>query len=484
MRNIGSITVILLVGIFLIFFSMCNSNIDNLNNEDSFDTPIDKYLDSTINTDEKENVTEGAIYLDTSISMQGYIRDPNYKIPFSLLQHLLHNVLQTSFHHVGISRPTFKCFGSKIITPETPMKHYAINDGKISPRSRYNCTETNIVSIFHEASKNTSSLSVIITDGSQDVYNVNGSLAPGFDRPEFIQSVSNGLIDKEFGVWLIGIMNDFDGYYYNIIPDKNGEINSPHYVKGKRPVYCWVISKNIKKGREFVQYLYDDITRLARTNLEDKKGNMVQVIEIAPGIYPHITLTESKPHKYFKFDNETSERLTFILDWRNSTHHLANKIAKIDFPKVPGKSVLFVLQVRLDFNMQYNWNSFPQKMWQVTVKQSGTFPKTLSTRIPDINKPDSKNLRFVFIDFPHDRLVVLNENERKFKIPVCLYADLYKGLDNCWVKAWSTVIDTEERFIQGKTLYLYEIVSELLKKTIGEKRVGTCLSLALIKRNG
>lgn len=368
------------------------------------------------------------------------------------------------------------------MTPEVPMQHFASSDGNTSPRSQFKCSETNIVGVFQEASRNQSSLSVIITDGSQDVHSVNGALAPGFDRPEFIQAINDGLIEKGFGVWLIGIMNDFDGVYYNIIPDRNGEINKPRYVRGKRPVYCWIISKNVDKGREYLQYLYDDITRLAKTSSEDKNGNMVQAIEIAPGIYPEINLMEPKPTNYFKLDNDTSRRLTYILDWRDAPKRILSKIARSDFPKVPGNNVLFVLQAGLEFKFRYNWNSFPSNMWKVDVNKTHSLPMTAIPMIPDIKKPDSENLRFVFINIPHDRLIVLNDDERVFEFPVCLYADLDKGLDSSWVKNWSTVIDTEERHIRGKTLYLYEVVSELLEKTIGQKRIGACLRLGLIKR--
>jgi len=478
MRTIRLFGFILL---FSIIFWGCPYN-DDIGKEDTFSSQIDTFLDTSKETSNKANVTEGAIYLDASISMQGYISTPTYnRIPFTLLQHMLHNVLQTTFHHVGISKPVFKTFGATIMNPEAPMANYAVTVGSISPRSRFNCSETNIVGVFHEVSKKESSLSVILTDGSQDVHSVNGGLAAGFDRPEFIQAISNGLIERGFGVWLIGIMNDFDGFYYNIIPDRNGEINNPRYFRGKRPVYCWVVSKNVKQGREFVQYLYNDITRLSRTNLEDRNGSVVQAIELAPGIYPEITLIEPRPNNYFKFNNEISNTLTFVLDWRDSSKHKLFKISRIDFPTTPGNNVLFVLQARLELKLQYKWNSFPSTMWQVETGDKNSLIKAIP-KTPDINTLDSENLRFVFINFPYDRLIVLNPRERSFELPVCLHADLETGLDNSWIKTWSTVIDTEERHIQGKTLYLYDVISDLLKLTIGKKRIGTCLRLVLVNR--
>lgn len=474
-----------LAGSMVVFFPQCNSNRNSSVEEEQFKTTIDRLLDPAAKKAEISEVTGGAIYLDISISMQGYISHPRYRIPFTLLQHMLHNSIQTSFHHVGISKPVFRCFGGKIETPATHLMHYAISDGTTQPRARFNLSETNLVAVIQEASRSQSSLSVIITDGSQDVHNDKGELAPGFDRPELIQALNEGLIQKGFGVWLIGIMNDFDGSYYNIVPDRDGQINKPRPVYGKRPVYCWVISKNIDKGREYVEYLYADMIRLARSNSEDKNGNTVHVIEIAPGIFPGIKLIEPKTSDFFRLNNETSVRLIFILDWSDSSRGALSKIAaRCNFPNVPGRDVLFVLQSELDFKLNYHWNSFPSSMWQIDVIKTHSLPMTTETRRPDTNQVNSANLRFIFINIPHDRLYNYNDNERSFEFPVCLYADLDQGLENSWIKTWSTVRDTEEKYIQGRTLYLYEVVSELLMKTIGVRRVGACIRLTLMKRNG
>lgn len=440
-----------------------------------------------------ENITKGAIYLDLSKSMQGYISAPTTDIPFTLLQHVLHSVLQTTFHHVSISRPDFKGFSRGIENTEVPMKYYAISfkisrNENIQPRSRFNRGETNIVGVLSEISKKKSTLSVVITDGLQDVCSINGTLAPGFDRPQFIQAAQRELIENGFGVWLIGIMNEFDGYYYNIIPDRNGEINKPIYIKGKRPVYCWVVCRDINKGRKFVQYFYDTLSRLGETGYNGdggcNKGSLVQGIELAPGNFPQFTLMEPRPYKHFQISDEVSKRITQIRDWGENKEQIAIKMATADFPISGEDESIFLLQGRFEFSNKNSWDGFPAEMWRIEPEPQGKFPLTIKYQIPGADHKESDpSFCFVFIKFPCSRLLVLQPKERIFEIPVHIYADLETGLKNHWLKKWSTAIDTHERYIKEKTLYLYDVVSEVLRYSIGKKRVGACLHLALIKRD-
>ncbi|MCP4156720.1 MAG: hypothetical protein GY757_53900, partial [bacterium] len=362
----------------------------------------------------KTNVTRGTIYLDLSTSMQGYLNDPGSSIPFTLLQHILHNGLQTSFHHVDISSLIFNGFGREVVESEISMKYYAIAEVKtikeetveISPRTRYKCSETNIVGVLLEAASNQNALSVIVTDGSQDVSGTNGKLAPGFDRPEFVQAVCKGLIDKGFGIWLVGIMNDFDGYYYNIIPNREGEINKAIRVIGKRPVYCWILSKDITKGRAFVQYLHDDLMGLAnskyRENGNSKYHEMVRVIEIAPGVSPEILLTEPNPDRHFDYGVDVSEHFSYIHSW---DHHPAYpgknvNIATADFPTNSAGDVLFILQGKLNFENRYNWDSFPMKMWHIKIDETQKIAPKISTGIRGITgKSIDPAYRFLFVSF-------------------------------------------------------------------------------------
>jgi len=433
---------------------------------------------------EKEKVTSGAIYLDLSKSMQGYISEEDSNIPFTLLQHAIHNILQTTFHHVNISKPLLKGFSRQIVTDMAHMKYYAIPEGGTQPRSRFSHGETNIVGVLSEISENESTLSVIITDGLQDVCSINGVLAPGFDRPEFIQAVCRCLINKGFGVWLIGVMNDFDGYYYNIIPDRNGNINKPIYMRGKRPIYFWVICKNEIKGRKFVQYFYDDLRKLAESNYN--KQSSVQAVELAPGIYPEFILIEPN-YDYFKIDDKVSLKMTHVRDWGTHQNYKKMgciKVATADFPIVGGNEVIFIVQGRMKFDSQkYPWNSFPPQMWQIAVGRSSSFPVHIEGEVPGILYSGSEDLRFIFLKFLYDRLIVFDSKDRKIELPVSIYADLNMGLVGSWLKSWSTPIDTTEKYIKGKTLYLYNVISEILKNTIGKKKVVACLHLALIKRN-
>lgn len=452
-------------------------------------------------------IMAGNIYLDLSTSMQGYISDENYRIPFTLLQHLVHSRLQDAFHAVDINEPAFYGFDQTIEKEVAPRVYYAIKTPNgPSPRGRYNRGQSNIVGVLLQAARASSALSVIVTDGLQDVHGINGDLSPGFDRPEFTHAVRDSLIDKGFGIWLIGILNDFDGVYYSIIPDRNGVINNPIPVRGKRPVYCWVICKDVAKGRNFVQYLQASLLELSKDNGtitdrdaapdttnqdQETEEALVQVVEIAPGIVPTVDLIEATSAPSFARSDKFLKNMVRVADWRTHPAQLRTKNVSIYFPNAISDTVHFVLQARLGFESQeFTWNSLPSTMWRIHTRliKPETFPLAIiEDRNPNSNT-ELQNLRFIGLDFLHDKLIVFAPNQRLLEMRVYLYAELEKGLANHWLKKWSTQSDidrdkiTREDRICGKTLYLYDVVAAMLAHSIGRQREAACLHLSLLKR--
>lgn len=456
-------------------------------------------------------VTAGNIFLDLSTSMQGYLSDENYRISFTLLQHLVHSRLQDAFHSVDINEPAFYGFDQTIVKEVAPRVYYAIKTPNgPSPRSRYNHGQSNIVGVLLQAAKTASALSVIITDGLQDVHGINGDLSPGFDRPEFTHAVCDSLIDKGFGIWLIGIMNDFDGVYYSIIPDRNGVINNQIYVHGKRPVYCWVICKDVGKGRNFVQYLQSTLLELSKDNGTDADHDakpdttskldhgkettveaLVQAVEIAPGLIPTVDLMEATSVPQFAHADKFLKNTVRVTDWRTHPAQLRTKNVAVYFPNAISDTVHFVLQARLGFEgRDFTWSSLPPSMWRIHLDKPGNFPLSIAEDTQPNPMAELQNLRFMGLDFLYDKLIVFEPEQRLLELPVYLDADLEKGLANHWLKKWSSQNDTDKNKIiredngQGKTLYLYDVVAAMLKHSIGKQRVGACLHLSLLKRAG
>jgi hypothetical protein len=398
--------------------------------------------------------------------------------------------------------------------------YYAIRKSpEDSPRWRYDRGQSNIVGVLLQAARAASALSVIVTDGLQDVHGGNGVLSPGFDRPEFVHAVCDSLIDKGFGIWLVGILNDFDGDYYSIIPDKNGLINKRIPVNnGKRPVYCWVICKDVGKGRKFVQNLQTTLLELSKDNgnngetlpesdakpdttlplAQNPRANeetLVQVVEIAPGIIPTVDLMEPTSVQQFAHSDKFLKNMVRVTDWRTHPTELGTKNVAVYFPNAISDTVHFVLQARLGFEgRNFTWNSLPNTMWRIRLIKPETFPLSI---IEDANPnptAELQNLRFIGLDFLYDNLIVFEPDKRLLELPVYLRADLEKGLENHWLKTWSTQIDTDinqitrqEKIrgkIRGKTLYLYDVAAAMLTHSIGKQRVGACLHLSLLKRSG
>jgi hypothetical protein len=428
--------------------------------------------------------TKGAIYLDLSTSMQGYISDPSHNMPFTLLQHLLHRVLITSFHHVNISKPTFYGFNRDIITEMAPLVHYALtsNDGT-SPRTRFNKAETNIIGVLLEVAKKADLLSVIVTDGLQDVHGINSMLAPGFDLPEFTSAICEGLIDQGVGIWLLGVMNDFDGYYYNIIPNWQGQINKPVYIKSERPFYCWIVCRDILKGRQFVSYLFETVGAIAHDS-GNNEIDKVKCIELSPGIYPTVSVCDPSNVEIDKNNLEIIRNLTRVRDWQTDPEYTSTKIVTVDFPESTAGSVYYILKVKISYSQDANylWNNLSPSVWKIEIDEPNNFPLYMLKEPLQYSKSQTQDFRVIGLRIPFDRLNGLSAIKRKIELPIYIHADLQNGLKDQWVEHWSTSNDNELKYIDKKTLYFYEMTKEVLQNTIGKRKAGACLHLSLIKR--
>ena len=233
-------------------------------------------------------VTQADIYLDNSVTMAGFISDVDHPMPVTPLQQLLQSLLVERLNDVELV-PSFYTFGLNV-DPATPLSELP---NYVRDRTYYEKTENDIVAALLKASERPSSLSVIITDNTQDVLTSKQGRSLGFDRSGIVRTVSENLAGKGFGVWLLGFQSAFRGDYFSVrltLEPAGVRTNRKFPLSGERPVYCWIVSRDWEKGRSLAVDLHEELSRFAP--LGEDGAPQVRGIEVFSGIVPSLSADE------------------------------------------------------------------------------------------------------------------------------------------------------------------------------------------------
>jgi hypothetical protein len=395
-----------------------------------------------------ESITEGRIYLDLSQSMRGYISDGD--VPFTLFQRALDGLLQEAFAEVRLTNPTLLGFGSGLRKDLPPLESFVLTGKEGPPSQKFNETSTDLSVTFRDIRKSLRALSVVVTDGAQDQRDgPSGSVGEGFVRTALVNAVRDELIQKGFGVWLVGVMSGFDGCYYNVRPDRQGRVGQCIQVQ-RRPVYFWVFSRDLGKGRALVRSLAD--------RLRAEAPNQVNALELSPGAIPGVHLAQPEPEEVRRLVTSKTalrDRLATIRLWRSPA------AACVELPFVADGNVQLPLALRLD--SPEDGLAPPGVTWKATIESPESLPGLRARTLPGILL-----------------LEISSSQTETIEIPLILQADLQRGLEASWIERWSTRDDASAQALEGKTLYLADIVSELLSP-LAEPRRAACLHLTLIR---
>ncbi|MFY9824242.1 MAG: hypothetical protein WAM82_22900 [Thermoanaerobaculia bacterium] len=432
-------------------------------------------------------VTQADIYLDSSESMQGYLSDATHAMPVSPLQQLLQSLLLEELNDLGVV-PGFYPFGSEVPTSPSPLSHL---QDFVRSRGSYSQRDTDIVAALERASGKESSLSVVITDNTQDLETFKERRAFGFDRSGIVRAVTGDLAGKGFGVWLLGVQSPFDGVYYSVLLTRGpaGVVTNQRITLqqgSERPFYCWVVSRDWEKGRRLVARLHEDLERYS--GLSAGSHSKSQVIEFFPGILPSLVVEEPEEIEvsHGPGDQQASPGFVDIFRVRSWTHRpmdTSMSLAELDFEQPRSSEILFPVKVRLSINQDDVLLSLPLQAWKSASEGNLDLGARLTRGIPHFEvkrqQPvqDSSMVQYLELSIPYERLVSQPRDRWKLAIPLSISVDMsFIGAEN-WLGAWSTQDDTSPKAISGKTLYLRDVSTSILQKTVGRSRYRGCLSL-------
>lgn len=447
-------------------------------------------------------VTDASVYLDTSTTMRGFIGDASHPMPVTLQQHLLRTLLLEALHSIDVGDPSLWGFGKEIFPLPHSLSAYAS-----PPRDRYDRGETDIVEVLYKVAQEPSTVSVIVTDNAQDLRAPKPQRAPGFDRVALIRAVTDGLVKEGFGVWLVGFLSGYHGEYYSVLLAANSgpaHINKPIPLSSRRPSFCWVVSRDLHKGRQLVRRLHRELSNLVPDN-----KSLVQAIELGPGLPPRITIEEPNERSVGEIDegggdgDDTQPRISSrdylrLLDW--STEAVPQGVvshAQVAYESPRGSQLLFLLKLRVKPHEEaVGWDSLPPSAWRINVDGAGKstlcvaegntrFPgdRGIEARVSDhvgaYVLPPDPGYEYRQLAFPYRQVTSRASGEQRAELPVYVAADPSALPDDHWLRSWSTADDTTTAGIDGKALYLYDVAAGILQKTLTEPGVKACLHLAM-----
>jgi hypothetical protein len=398
--------------------------------------------------------------------MRGYIADGQSRIKFTLFQQALDHVIEEALQAADLPKVSRFGFGVRIRPDIGALQAFAVQSGKQSPKHRFDEGSTDFIRVLQDAAAHPEALSVIITDGVQDLRaGVAGQIGPGFIRTELVRVVKTKLIDQGFGIWILGVMSSFDPQdcYYNVKPDLSGRVNQCIHVE-RRPVYFWVIARDVETGRKFSRYVYGEMRREAAKSEKDA-GELVRVLEVWPANLPHpsISMIEFRRIK----DESLSMRnaLSDVYRWTPAPEGGRATSACIGFAESPGGTVALPVEVNLGLDPEALAWGLPPGAWNLApVRGDGWSSRDVRQRVKD----SAATSRFIAREGP-------------IEIPLSLRFDIAAGLGGSWIESWSTDDDTTAESLEGKTLYLRDVVAGILEEVLGNLRFDHCLHLKLVR---
>lgn len=443
------------------------------------------------------SVTESQVYLDLSRTMSGFISNGENGRPVTLLQELLRTILLEALGNVEVTPPKLWGFGREIFPLDHSLSSYAAREskGSVDPRDLYDQGETDVVGALEAASKQPSALSVVLTDNAQDLRTSKDSRAPGFDRSAMIRTITQDLAEHGFGVWLIGYRNSFRGTYFSILlaPNEKGvHINKPIALASDQPLYVWVVSKDLEKGRAVVDHLVRELRRRWSVR-NSEEAAPVHAVELAPGVAPLVLPTEPSPPEIDpSWTPETGlraldprETLPRVRSWQRDERELPTIEAELVYQRTNEVNLRFPLQVDLERREPHrDWGNWPLSAWKLVWKTEGAIPGPsikLSNDLSPFQLRSTGERRYRMLLLPFDQLTAYEPERRRVEVPLAVHFDEAGAPGDSWLAKWSTEGDTTKDGIEGKTLYLLDIANSVLAKTIGTQRPAACVHVALVE---
>jgi hypothetical protein len=440
------------------------------------------------------SVTESQVYLDLSRTMSGFISEGEDGRPVTLQQELLRTILLEALGNVDVGPPTLWGFGREIFPLERSLSGYAAREGhgSVSPKTLYDQAETDVVGALLAASKQPSALSVILTDNAQDLRTSKETRAPGFDRSAMIRAITQDLAGNGFGAWLIGYHNSFRGTYFSILLAPNSEgirINKPIPLNSDQPLYAWVVSKDLSKGRAVVDHLVVELRR--RWRVRNPEGEApVHAVELAPGVHPRVVPREPHPDELAvesteeELDVADPQRdIPVVRSW-NLEHGEPPRVgATLVYQRPRGVSLLFPLKVEIEQDRDNEWGRWPLAVWGLRWKtEAAEGPgATLAEDLEPFPILSSQATRFRKLIIPYDQLMAYKPDRRRIELPLAIAFQREEIPEEHWLATWSTDNDTTRDGVEGKTLYLSDVATAVLDRTVGPERPAACVHLTFVE---
>lgn len=455
------------------------------------DPPVDP-------SDPSPEVSESQVFLDLSRTMSGFISDGRGGRPVTLQQELLRTILLEGLGNVAVAPPTLWGFGREVFPLEGSLSSYAAREGPgaADPQELYNEGETDVVGALLAASRQPAALSAILTDNAQDLRTPKDGRAPGFDRSAMVRALTEDLAGHGFGVWLIGFRNDFRGAYFSILLAANGQgvrVNKPIFLDSEQPLYAWVVSRDLAKGRAVVDHLVRELRRRWQVRHGEGKAP-VHAVELAPGTPPVVFPVEPAPEELevatkerTEFDDlDPSRELLRVRQWKPPDGVPPLSAATLVFSRPREPNLFFLLKARLDPNGEQpqEWGEWPLSAWRLHWESDSEEPGPSVQLAADLTPFAVRNgagERFCKLVVPYDQVVAYTSEDRRAKLPLWVALDPGAIPGDHWLHAWSTDDDTTQEGIEGRTLYLSDITRSVLEKTVGRRRPAACIHLSLVE---
>lgn len=439
--------------------------------------------DSTVHQFTSSVVTEADIYIDASVSMQGYISAPGYSMPISPLQQLLQTSLLEKLSDGDLS-PRLHIFGEEVNPTPLPLRE--LRD-YVRERSKYSENRSDIVAALERAGESTASLSIIITDNAQDLeYAKEGRerRAPGFDRSAVVRTISQSLAGKGFGVWLLGAQSPFEGTYFSLLLTMNttgaGTNRRVELTEGQqRPFYCWIVSRDWNKGRKLVADLHEDLTRFASPGTQGVPS--VNAIELFPGILPSLSLPEPNEDELSPSPPPGGTGVPTdvfrVRRWEDDGQ--GDSLGELVFQQPRTSDIFFLLKARLTLASDSSQAllSLPLSSWELTPKPPLDLGAQLREELRHFAPPKAQEssqalTKYWELSVPHNQLLARPQATWALAIPFTLRSQALP--QSYWLRAWSTDVDTTPNSINGKTLYLSDVTNTIIARNLGADRRHGC----------
>jgi hypothetical protein len=432
-------------------------------------------------------VRAGQVYLDLSGSMKGFISDERSALPFTPLQRLLDGLLSEAFTVVGLRDIARAGFGESIRHDLPPLQTFAVRtaSGK-SPKRLFSETNTDVARVMAEAGRHPEALSVVITDGDQDLRSAGAdgvAVGSGFLRTVLIDELKGDLVDRGFGVWLIGVMSGFDsnGCYYSVLPDEHGRVGRCLHVR-RRPALLWVFCKDVVMGRKLVAYLLAELRGpqpLSATDRTGATGPEVDGLELWPGGDLALDLRLIPPERLRDRSLVRRNALGGVFRWQAGSTPSAPFFGCLGLRSEGSEPLILPLELRVKLRDDADLAlSLPANVWKPVVPSSSSW--TLVERQGLSQGGDAAGTHTFVLSIAHGESV-RTAGRGALEIPFRFTLDL-SALDKHWTRRWSSADDTSAAGIEGKTLYLWDVVEGTLRSAFANREPRICLQLNLVSQ--